>query len=213
MSHQRTNTLIAGKDLSEATSAMILIHGRGATASSIMPLTYELGVPEQMALLAPEATANSWYPYSFMAPVEANQPNLDSALSLINELVEEVISMGISSENIYFLGFSQGACLTAEYIARNAKKYGGAFIYSGGLIGEKLDLAKYHNSFAGTPIVIGCSDIDAHIPLKRVQETSAQLREMGAVVDEQIYPNAPHTVFADEISRSKAILEGKRFTT
>lgn len=213
MSHEITNTLIAGKDLNEATSAMILIHGRGASAAGIMSLASELGVREHMALLAPEATANTWYPYSFVAPVEANQPHLDSALKLIEDLVKSLNSKGISSENIYFVGFSQGACLTAEYIARNAQKYGAAFIYSGGLIGEKLALNNYQGSFEGMPIMIGCSDVDAHIPLQRVRETTAKLREMGAEVDEQIYPNGPHTVFADEITRSRAILARKGFTS
>lgn len=208
MSHQITNTLVAGKELSEAKAAMILIHGRGASAAGIMPLADELGVREKMALLAPEATGNSWYPYSFVAPVAANQPFLDSALALIDGLVKDLNSKGISSENIFFTGFSQGACLTAEYIARNAKKYGGAFIYSGGLIGQELATSNYKGDFGGTPVMIGCSDVDAHIPLERVHQTTAQLKLMGAVVDEQIYPNGPHTVFADEISRSRAILEG-----
>lgn len=208
MSHQITNTLAAGIALTEAKSAMILIHGRGANAAGIMPLADDLGVRDRMALLAPEATGNSWYPYSFVAPMEANQPFLDSALQLIDDLVKDINSKGISSENIYFTGFSQGACLTAEYIARNAKKYGGAFIYSGGLIGKELAVVNYKGNFEGTPIVIGCSDVDAHIPLERVYQTTAQLKTMGATVDEQIYPNGPHTVFADEISRSRAILEG-----
>lgn len=208
MSHQITNTLAAGIALTEAKSAMILIHGRGANAAGIMSLADDLGVRDRMALLAPEATGNSWYPYSFVAPMEANQPFLDSALQLIDDLVKDINSKGISSENIYFTGFSQGACLTAEYIARNAKKYGGAFIYSGGLIGKELAVVNYKGNFEGTPIVIGCSDVDAHIPLERVYQTTAQLKTMGATVDEQIYPNGPHTVFADEISRSRAILEG-----
>jgi phospholipase/carboxylesterase len=208
MSHQITNTLVAGKELSEAKAAMILIHGRGASAAGIMPLADELGVREKMALLAPEATGNSWYPYSFVAPMAANQHFLDSALALIDGLVKDLNSKGISSENIFFTGFSQGACLTAEYIARNAKKYGGAFIYSGGLIGQELATSNYKGDFGGTPVMIGCSDVDAHIPLERVHQTTAQLKLMGAVVDEQIYPNGPHTVFADEISRSRAILEG-----
>lgn len=208
MSHQRTNTLVAGKELSKAKAAMILIHGRGANAAGIMSLADDLGVRDRMALLAPEATGNSWYPYSFVAPMEANQPFLDSALQLIDDLVKDINSKGISSENIYFTGFSQGACLMAEYIARNAKKYGGAFIYSGGLIGKELAVVNYKGNFDGTPIVIGCSDVDAHIPLERVHQTTAQFKTMGATVEEQIYPNGPHTVFEDEISRSRAILEG-----
>ncbi len=195
----------AGKSLEEASRAMIMIHGRGATAPSILALAEELEVND-MALLAPQATMNTWYPQSFLAPLAQNEPGLSTGLAMVNQAVAELKEAGMAPENIFFLGFSQGACLTSEYVARNAQRYGGVFVLSGGVIGPKLETERYSGDFAGTPILLGCSDVDAHVPLDRVLESSQLFRDMGARVTERIYPNAPHTVFEDEILLAKQIL-------
>lgn len=204
--HQHTKNIVAaGKPLAEAQKAMIMIHGRGANAQSILGLSNEIKV-EDFALLAPQAAQNTWYPFSFMAPVAQNEPGFSTALDVLDALLADVKAAGISSENIYFVGFSQGACLTAEFVARNADKYGGVFILSGGVIGETLDKSNYKGDFQGTPILLGCSDVDAHVPLSRVQESTQLFKEMGAETTERIYPNAPHTIFEDEIQIMNEIL-------
>lgn len=207
--HRHTKQVITkGKSLAEASHAMIMIHGRGASAASILQLSDHLEVND-FALLAPEANRSTWYPYSFMAPVAQNEPGLTTGLALIGEIVKDVVKAGIPTENLYFLGFSQGACLTSEYLARNAQRYGGAFIYSGGVIGEEIDRSNYQGDFKGTPILLGCSDKDAHVPLHRVQDSTKIFTEMGAKVTERIYPNAPHTVMEDEILLTNQILQEK----
>jgi phospholipase/carboxylesterase len=206
MPHRKIDTVYAGKELIEAQKVLFLIHGRGATAQSILPLANEIGVSEKYALMAPNAFNNTWYPYSFVAPEAQNQPYLDGALSLIDVLVQEVKNESILAENIHFMGFSQGACLAAEYVARNAQPFGSLHVYSGGLIGHQFDEKKYQGSFNDMPVFIGCSDTDAHIPLQRVHESTALFKKLGASVDERIYPNAPHSVFQDEIDASRAIL-------
>lgn len=206
--HRHTkNVTTQGKPLEQAKKAMIMVHGRGASPASILEVAGLLPV-EDFALLAPAAAANTWYPYSFMAPIPDNEPGLSTALGVLDQVVQDVAEAGISYENLYFLGFSQGACLTAEYLARHGRRYGGAFILSGGVIGPQVDRSHYAGDFAGTPILLGCSDVDAHVPLPRVQETTAIFREMGAEVDERIYPNGPHTIFKDEIEGIRAILGG-----
>lgn len=194
--------------MKEAEKAMILIHGRGATADSILELAGHLRV-EGFALLAPQAAGYTWYPYSFMAPVEQNEPGLSTALEVISQIVKDITDAGIAPEDIYFLGFSQGACLASEYLARNAQRYGGAFLYSGGVIGDAINRANYQGDFRGTPVLLGCSDVDPHVPLRRVKDTTAIFKEMGAEVTERIYPNAPHTVFEDEIEITNHILSKK----
>lgn len=206
--HQK-NIHYAGKPLLEASRAMIMVHGRGATAPSILGLAQELAVSD-MALLAPQASMNTWYPQSFLAPIPNNEPGLSTGLAVIGQAVAEVREAGIALENIFFLGFSQGACLSSEYVARHAQKYGGVFILSGGVIGPRLEKERYAGDFAGTPILLGCSDVDAHVPLLRVQESTQLFRDMGADVTERIYPNAPHTIFEDEILLANQILaDGK----
>jgi phospholipase/carboxylesterase len=187
-----------GKPLREARYAMVLAHGRGADARDILTLALELRV-DNFALLAPQATLNTWYPFSFMAPVERNEPSLSSALQLLDAIVEEVLKAGVSTERIYLLGFSQGACLTAEYAARHAQRWGGIFLLSGGLIGDRIHPGNYQGDFDATPVFLGCSDVDPHIPLSRVEETAIILANMGAEVTKRIYPNAPHAVLDDEI--------------
>ncbi|SFH13733.1 alpha/beta hydrolase [Pontibacter chinhatensis] len=194
-----------GKPLAEAKKALILVHGRGATAESILGLAAHLPVQE-FSLLAPQATNHSWYPYSFMAPEEQNQPALDSALEQLDELVKSIEAAGIKSENLYFAGFSQGACLTSEYAARHAQKYGGLLVFTGGLIGQRLDESRYKGDFAGTPVLITTGDPDPHVPVSRVEETVAVLEKLGAKVTKKVYPGRPHTILQEELDLAAGIL-------
>jgi phospholipase/carboxylesterase len=188
-----------GKPLAEAQKALIMIHGRGADAHDILSVADYLQVKD-FALLAPEATNHTWYPYSFLAPQEDNEPWLSSALDVIKSIMDDVSAAGISPENTYFLGFSQGACLTLEFTSRHAQRFGGVVAFSGGLIGQTLNLQHYKNDFAKTPIFLGCSDIDPHIPLARVRESTKILQEKNANVTEKIYPRMGHTINEDEIT-------------
>jgi phospholipase/carboxylesterase len=190
---------IGGKPAANAKAALILIHGRGASASDIMGLAGQLNVND-MAIYAPQATNNSWYPYSFIAPVSANEPALTSAIDIIDQTVGQAVADGISTNNIYFAGFSQGACLTLEYITRNAMRYGGAVAFTGGLIGEKLDLANYKGDFNGTPILITTGDPDPHVPVSRVEESAEILKGLNANVTLKIYKGRPHTISFEELS-------------
>ncbi|MEZ5044569.1 MAG: dienelactone hydrolase family protein [Saprospiraceae bacterium] len=194
-----------GLPLAQAQKALIMIHGRGASAEAILQLSQQLKV-DGFTLLVPQAKDNTWYPHSFMAPVAQNEPGLSTGLGVIYELVAEVKESGIATNAIFFLGFSQGACLCSEFVARNGTQYGGVFLFSGGLIGAEIDRGPYQGDFKNTPIFLGCSDVDSHVPLHRVQESTAVFCEMGAQVTERIYPNAPHSVFANEIAFANAIL-------
>ena len=169
-----------GTPLQSAEYALILIHGRGASAEGMLPLAIQLELPEHTAVLAPQAERNTWYPTSFIAPVEANQPALDVALDTIHKLVEAVTGAGIPKTNIYFLGFSQGACLALEYISRNAERYAGVVAFTGGLIGEVMDTQNYQGDFAQTPILISTSNPDHHVPLRRVKDSGCLLERMNA---------------------------------
>jgi len=176
-----------------------MIHGRGASADSILSLAGHLSLPADTAIIAPQATEHSWYPYSFMAPVENNEPALDSALQVIDEIVEDLMRQGIDKKNIYFLGFSQGACLTLEYVARHGQQYGGVMAFTGGLIGQKLELSNYSGNFAQTPVLIATGDPDPHVPVSRVEETGAQLTKMNADVLFKVYKGRPHTITQEEL--------------
>jgi len=195
--HQK-QIITAGTPLEKAKGALVMLHGRGSTASNIISLAGEFDIAD-IAIIAPQASNNSWYPYSFMAPVAQNQPALDSALQLINEAVKEIIDAGISAEYIYFAGFSQGACILLEYITRNARRYGGAVAFTGGLIGEKLNITNYPGDFSNTPILITTGDSDLHVPLTRVEESVTILKGMGANVTIKVYKGRPHTITANEI--------------
>ncbi|MBC7827313.1 MAG: dienelactone hydrolase family protein [Chitinophagaceae bacterium] len=201
----KKNVITAGKPLKEATKALILLHGRGASAEDILSLATYLNVKEY-ALIAPQATGNTWYPYSFMMPPSQNEPWLSSALSLIKELVSDLNNNGIASENIYFAGFSQGACLTLEFVARNATKFGGVAAFTGGLIGEVIYGENYKGDFKNTPVFIGTSNPDPHIPVERVYATTNILKNMNAAVTEKIYNNMGHTINDDEIKNANAII-------
>jgi predicted esterase len=199
--------LAAGTPLGQATAAMILVHGRGASAEDILSLGRELGRPD-LAYLAPQAEGYSWYPYSFLAPLERNEPGLSNGLALIGHLIERLGAEGIPPERTVLLGFSQGACLTLEYAARNARRFAGVAGLSGGLIGPPGTPRDYPGSFDGTPVFLGCSDRDPHIPLERVKESTEVLTRMGAGVTERIYPAMGHTVNEDELERVRGLLAG-----
>jgi phospholipase/carboxylesterase len=190
--------MAAGIPLDGAQKAIIMLHGRGAAPQDIISLKRYLNL-EGVAILAPEATNNSWYPYSFMAPVSQNQPALDSALEVIDSIVKDIEQAGISSENIYFAGFSQGACLTLEYTARHAKRYAGIIALTGGLVGQELVTDNYVGDFADTPVFISTGDPDPHVPVSRVNESIAIFEKLNAKVTSEIYPGRPHTISGEEI--------------
>jgi phospholipase/carboxylesterase len=187
-----------GTPLDQAEAAMLMIHGRGASAEDILYLAEELAVVS-FAYLAPQAAGYSWYPQRFIAPLEANQPWLDSAIKLINQIVGEIQAAGIPAEKTIILGFSQGACLALEYSTRYAHRSGGIVALSGGLIGPHIEAAHYAGSLAGTPVFMGCSDVDPHIPKQRVLETAQIMRQLEAQVDMRLYPGMGHTVNQDEL--------------
>lgn len=187
-----------GPALNEAAKAAILIHGRGASAQSILTLGDHLDLKD-FAILAPQAEGNTWYPFSFMAPDQQNEPAYSKAIATIDELVSECIKSGIKYENLYFIGFSQGACLTLEYTTIHAKNYGGVIAFTGGLIGEKINKDKYKGDFAGTPVFIGSSNRDMHVPLSRIEESAAIMESMGAEVKTMIFDDPQHTIRQEEI--------------
>ena len=201
------NIITAGEDLTAARRALILVHGRGGTADDILSLADHLPV-SGYALVAPQATRNSWYPNSFLSPPAENQPWLDSALNVLAALVMDVQAAGIERDKIYFAGFSQGACLTLEFAARNAGRYGGVAAFTGGLIGDRIYPENYKGKFSGTPFFIGTGDRDPHVPLSRVRETAELLRGMGAEVTEKVYPGRPHTIVADELMQAGKLIFG-----
>lgn len=203
--HQGLPLAAAGKPLAEARGAVILIHGRGASAESILELAAYLPQPD-LAWLAPQAADSTWYPYSFLAPLEKNEPYLSSALARVTEVVALAEAAGLPPERIFLGGFSQGACLASEFVARNARRYGGLIAFSGGLIGPDGTPRDYAGSLSGMPVFIGCSDVDPHIPLGRVHETAAVLARLGATVDSRIYPRMGHTINQDEMDAAAALL-------
>ncbi|WP_342648102.1 dienelactone hydrolase family protein [Mucilaginibacter sp. CSA2-8R] len=198
----------AGTPAAQAKGALVMLHGRGGTAVNIISLAQELDA-EGLAIYAPEATNNSWYPYSFMAPEDENQPALSSALDVIDQLVNKIKADGIPADRIYFMGFSQGACLTLEYIARNAQAYGGAIAFTGGLIGEELLPERYQGNFENTPVLITTGNPDPHVPLHRVEESVALLQKLGAQVTLKVYPGRLHTITMPEIELANELLSGK----
>jgi phospholipase/carboxylesterase len=202
------NIITAGAPLSQAGKALILVHGRGGRAGDILFLADELNVGDY-ALLAPQATGNSWYPYSFLMPPAQNEPWLSSALDVLKQLVADINAAGISTENIYFLGFSQGACLTLEFVTRNATRYGGVAAFTGGLIGDKIYPENYKGDFGGTPIFIGTSDPDPHVPVARVHATTKILQDMNASITEEVYPLMGHTISQQEIDKTNDLIFNK----
>lgn len=205
--HQSQPLRTAGVSLDEASAAVLMLHGRGASATSILALADELGDPPGFAYVAPQAAGHTWYPHSFLSPIEANEPWLSSALATVDAVMQRLAEAGLSSDRVVLLGFSQGACLALEYAARHARKYGGLIAFSGGLIGPDGTPRDYDGSLDGTPIFLGCSDTDAHIPLARVHESAEVLERLGGEVTKHIYPGMGHTINRDEIDTARDMLE------
>ena len=204
--HQK-QLIVRGRPLETASRALVMLHGRGASAEDILSLAAYLHT-DGFALLAPQATNHTWYPFSFLAPPVHNEPWLSSALGLIDEVVKELIDGGISGDKIFLAGFSQGACLSLEWAARRAGRWGGILAFTGGLIGDKIYPENYQGDFKSTPVFIGSSDPDPHVPVERVRVTTTLLQQMGAAVTEKIYRNMGHTINEDEIRQANKILKG-----
>jgi predicted esterase len=197
----------AGAPLASARAAMVMVHGRGASAESILTLAPALEM-DDVAFLAPQAAGGTWYPFGFMSPIEVNEPGISSGMRAIGRALEQVAATGIPMERTLLLGFSQGACLASEYVARHAQRYGGLAALSGGLIGPDGTPRDYAGSLDGTPVFLGCSDVDHHIPAARVRESAEVLRRLGGDVTMQLYPGMGHFVNEDEIAKVRAMLEG-----
>jgi phospholipase/carboxylesterase len=205
--HSAKNISLAGKPLEEAKKVMVMIHGRGASAQSILSLSQYFKT-DDIAYIAPQASGGTWYPYSFLTPMEENEPYLSSALVTVGEVVEKLkTEHGFGQKDIYLLGFSQGACLALEFGARNAGRYGGIFGLSGGLIGPVGTPRNYEGSMDETPVFLGCSDVDFHIPKDRVLESGEVFEKLNANVKVQIYKNFGHSVNDDEITAVNKILK------
>ena len=204
--HQGMPVYGYGAPLDQAAAAMIMIHGRGATPADILSLAQEFGEPG-VAYLAPEAAGGQWYPYPFTAPVEQNEPWLSSALAAVGDVFDMVAEAGIPPERTMLLGFSQGACLALEYAARNPRRYGGVIGLSGALIENGARPREYSGSLDGTPVFLGCSDRDPHIPQGRVERTAAVLEDLEATVILKIYPGMGHTINQDEILFVRGMIE------
>jgi predicted esterase len=202
------NTIVyAGADIDAAPAAMILVHGRNAAPKNILDLLPRIDRP-QLAAIAPAAAGGAWYPYSFMSPRDQNEPGITSGLFVLESLVAGLESSGFLSHRIVLLGFSQGACLTAEFALRHPRKYGGVMVLSGGLIGEPgTTWDNLHGSLAGVPVFLGCSDVDAHIPSTRVLESEAVFRRMNATVTRRLYPGMGHLVNDDEIAVVQSVVD------
>jgi predicted esterase len=203
--HRNQPILQRGAALDSAKGAVVLLHGRGASAEDILGLAQDFDLPD-LAYLAPEAAEHTWYPYSFLSPIEQNQPWLDSALKVVGETVQRAITAGIERQKVAIVGFSQGACLATEFVARNAARYGGLVAFTGGLIGPPGAKFVYSGELAGTPCFLGAGDRDPHVPWKRVEESAAVLTSLGAVITLRRYPGLPHTINQDEIDHAKIIL-------
>jgi predicted esterase len=203
--HAGRAVLHAGQALESAPAVVLMLHGRGASAEDILGLASEFGRAD-LAYLAPQAASGAWYPQRFLAPLAANEPWLTSALTRIETLRQYVEQIGIPAERTFLLGFSQGACLVLEYAARNTRRYAGVIGLSGGLIGPDGTPRDYPGSLGGTPVFLGCSDIDFHIPKERVLESAEVLRRIGANVDARLYPGMGHTINEDELQAVKTML-------
>jgi len=203
--HAGQPVLRAGSPVADARLVAIMIHGRGASAENILQLAREFHAAD-IAYLAPQAAGSTWYPYSFLSPIEQNEPGISSGLRVIERLIADVTRQGIQPERIVLMGFSQGACLSLEFAARHPRQYAAIAGFSGGVIGPPGTPRDYAGTFDRTPVFLGCSDVDPHIPLERVHETAAVFRRMGASVDERIYPGMGHTVANDELEAVDALL-------
>lgn len=204
--HQGQPVRTTGAPLDGARAAMVMVHGRGASADSILTLAPALDRPG-FAYLAPQAAGGTWYPNSFLAPIPSNEPGITSGMQAIRDVLETIAAAGIPAERTMLLGFSQGACLATEFAARHARRYGGIAALSGGLIGPDGTPRDYEGSMAGTPVFLGCSDVDFHIPKERVQLSAEVMERIGAEVNMRLYPGMGHLVNEDEIANVQAIMD------
>lgn len=208
MIHNPNDFQTAGRSLEEAEKVMVLVHGRGSTSQDILSLADHIQ-DKTFAFVAPQAQGNTWYPYSFLRPTEENEPYLSSSLLVLLSLRARLQSdFNFKLPQIYWLGFSQGACLLLEFVARNAAQYGGVFGLSGGLIGPAETSRDYMGSFANMPLFLGCSDRDTHVPKERVLESERVFQQMGAEVTTKLYPNFPHSINQDELNRVNLLVTG-----
>lgn len=203
--HQDQPLVTAGAPLDAAEAALVLVHGRGATAQSIVQMADEFH-KHGVAYFAPQAARNTWYPNAFTAPVESNEPGRSSGLQAIDDAVTEANDAGIPTERVMILGFSQGACLASEYVARNPRRYGGLAVLSGGLIGESVDQDDYEGDLDGTPVFLGCSDVDPHIPEERVHESAEIFEQLNGDVTKRLYEGMGHGINQDEIEHASGMV-------
>ena len=202
----RPRIIAAGVPLARADKAVILLQGRGATAADIFSLTDHFA-QNDLAYVAPQAPGNSWYPHSFLAPLEDNEPALSEALATVGELIESLAKDGVAPERVVLLGFSQGGCLALEYAARHARRYAAVIGLSAGLIGPQNTPRNYAGSLAGTPVFLGCDDMDDHIPIERVKESTRVLRDLGGEVKQRIYSGMGHGINDDELAEVRNLLQ------
>ncbi len=195
----------AGLPLQKAKKALIMLHGRGGSAEDILTLRDHLSLKD-FYLVAPQATNHTWYPYSFMAPLAQNEPWLGSALQLVKSVIDDIQRAGLGSNQIYLLGFSQGACLTLEVAARYAQQWGGIIAFTGGLIGDRIHPEHYNGHFKGAPVLMTNSANDPHVPLARSEDSKRLLEKGGARVLLEVYPNRPHTILPDELKKASVLL-------
>lgn len=205
--HGDARVLTAGAAPGDAALAVVLCHGRGGRAEDMLSLAEHLRVPRGV-FVAPQAADLTWYPNRFLAPLERNEPHLSSALGLLGAIVEELEGAGTPSRRQVLLGFSQGGCLALEFAGRHARRWGGAVGLSAGLIGPPAHRWDFPGSLDGTPVFLGCSDRDPHVPEERLHESARELERIGGVVDLQIYPGMGHTVNQDELDRVQRLLDG-----
>jgi predicted esterase len=206
MPHEKSPVYTAGAKLENASAAMILLHGRGASAQDILSLSSHLNFPG-VAYFAPQAEGSIWYPNRLIAPVESNEPYLSAAIAKIDGLIKHAEASGIPVEKIFIGGFSQGASLSSEFVIRNPRPYGGLLVFSGGYIWQSGKPRQASGDLNGMPVFIGCSNVDPFIPLERVKETTALLTSMKANVTERIYPNMDHTIVVEELELARGLIE------
>jgi len=203
--HRDQPVLTLGAELSQAAAAVILLHGRGASAEDILGLASEM-YDKRLAYLAPQAAGNEWYPSSFMAPIERNEPWLSSALAKVGTIVQQALDAGLPRDRIIVCGFSQGACLSSEFVARNPARYGALIAFTGGLIGPPAADLHHDGDLEGMPALFSSGDPDPHVPWTRVLESADQFTAMGAAVKTQRYPGRPHTVLPQEIKSARDLI-------
>lgn len=204
--HRDQPILVSGAPFAEAAGALILVHGRGGTAVEMQELARSLERP-RFACFSPAAAGGNWYPYSFLEPVKRNEPHLSSGLRLLRSALDKAIAAGIPGDRIVWFGFSQGACLMLEFLARSPQRYGGIIGLSGGLIGPEGTVRESEGTFDGTPVFLGAGDRDPHVPKRRVDETATLMEQLGARVTKRIYPGMAHTLNDDELAFTRSMLD------